>query len=359
LGTDNGESFKPVSFVLRAASTEETDALYALALITGGGFTNLPADKDALRKKLSRAGAAFARKGDGVEDELYFFVLEDTSTRQIIGSCLIFSRVGDKWPFFSYRINSEAQHNVHIGKTVRHQILVPTNDMDGATEVGGLFLHPKSRADGLGSLLARGRYLFMHSHRGRFADKTFADLRGFSTENGVSPFWDVIGHHFFDMAYPDADTFNGIHGNQFIADLMPKYPVYLSMLPNAAKAVIGIPHPTGRAAMGMLEREGFCWDNYIDIFDAGPTMTARTDDIATVRYAQISLVIETHSIAKHGEDRAGANAEKHLVAAGRLADFRLSHGFVIQTADGISLDQNCATALNISVGDNVTHIKCW
>lgn len=56
------------------------------------------------------------------------------------------------------------------------------------------------------------------------------------------------------MNFQDADEFNAKFGNQFIADLMPKHPVYIAMLPESARAVIGVPHPTGRAAMRMLER---------------------------------------------------------------------------------------------------------
>ena len=53
------------------------------------------------------------------------------------------------------------------------------------------------------------------------------------------------------------------------------------MLPESARAVMGQPHPTGRAALKMLEW-GFDWDSYIDIFDGGPTVTCRTDKIKTV-----------------------------------------------------------------------------
>ena len=79
------------------------------------------------------------------------------------------------------------------------------------------------------------------------------------------------------MSFPEADEFNAVHGTQFIADLMPKAPIYVAMLPESAKVVMGQPHPTGRAALKMLENEGFTWDCYIDIFDGGPTVTAATD----------------------------------------------------------------------------------
>ncbi|MGC8064296.1 arginine N-succinyltransferase, partial [Salmonella enterica] len=71
----------------------------------------------------------------------------------------------------------------------------------------------------------------------------------------------------------------------FIADLFPKHPIYIAMLPESARAVIGLPHPSGRAAMRMLENEGFAYENYVDIFDGGPTMLAKTDQVRTIREA--------------------------------------------------------------------------
>ena len=60
----------------------------------------------------------------------------------------------------------------------RYEMLTLSNDLDGASEVGGLFLHAGERSAGVGALLARSRYLFIRRHRARFADKTLAELRG-------------------------------------------------------------------------------------------------------------------------------------------------------------------------------------
>ena len=163
-------------------------------------------------------------------------------------------------------------------------------DLEGASEVGGLFLHPGERAGGLGLLLARSRYLFIRRHRARFADRVLAELRGVIDEAGGSPFWDGLAGRFFGMNFQQADEFNAINGHQFIADLMPKHPIYTAMLSDTARAAIGLPHPSGRAAMRMLENEGFAFENYIDIFDGGPTMTARTDQVRTIRDARDATV---------------------------------------------------------------------
>src|SRR3546814_14940523 len=97
-----------------------------------------------------------------------------------------------------------------------------TTVLEGSSEVGGLFLHPRERADGLGLLLAPRRYLFIRQHRARFGDRILAELRGVVVEAGASTFWDWVAGRFFGMTFQEADAFNAIHGNQFIADVMHK-----------------------------------------------------------------------------------------------------------------------------------------
>ena len=147
------------------------------------------------------------------------------------------------------------------------------------------------------------------------------------------------------MSFQEADEFNALHGNQFIADLMPKHPVYVAMLSDAAKNVIGLPHPSGRAAMRMLENEGFAFENYVDIFDGGPTMTARTDAVKTVRDAR------TDAIAGLAEGGA-----RSLVATGTWRDFRCAFGAVGDADGGVTLNDAAVDALGVDIGDNVDWI---
>ncbi len=340
-----------MSFLIRAARPSDLQHLYEMAKRTGGGFTNLPPDRKALTAKLERSAEAFAHDGGEVRDDLFVFVLENTETGEVRGTCQIFAAVGRKWPFYSYRIGALTQHSEELGRTFRADILNLSTDLEGATEVGGLFLHPGERAGGLGMLIARSRYLFIRGHRARFSDRTLAELRGVIDEGGGSPFWDGVAGRFFGMNFQDADEFNAKHGNQFIADLMPKHPVYIAMVSMGARAVIGVPHPSGRAAMRMLEAEGFAWENYIDIFDGGPTMTVRTDAIRSVREAVEAKVIAIDEAL--GERRAGA---KRLIATGKLADFRAAYGWSEDRDGGIALDPMCAGALRLEAGDTLTHI---
>jgi arginine N-succinyltransferase len=332
-----------MTFVIRAAMPDDLQALYEMAKLTGGGFTNLPPDRNALRGKLARSAEGFSREGDEVKDDLFVLVLENTETGEVRGTSQLFTHVGQSWPFYSYRLTTLTQHSRELERTVRAEMLSLVTDLEGSSEVGGLFLHPSERAGGLGLLLARSRYLFIASHRARFGDRILAELRGIIDERGGSPFWDAIGGKFFGMTFQEADEFNAIHGNQFIADLMPKHPVYIAMLAEEARRVIGLPHPSGRAAMRMLENEGFSYEGYVDIFDGGPTMTGRTATVSSIRNA----------VRKPVSGITLAEGEKALIATGRLAGFRCCCGIRAFTDGGVAIDADAAKLLQVREGDEV------
>ena len=336
-----------MSFRVRAAGPEDFDAIYEMAKLTGGGFTNLPADKGTLVAKLARSEEAFARTEETQGNDCFIFVLEDPKAKLIRGTCQVFGQVGVTQAFYSYHISTLTQWSPELAKTFRNQLLTLTTDLEGSSEVGGLFLHPGMRAGGLGLLLARSRYLFIKQHRERFGDRVLAELRGVMDEAGHSPFWDALAGKFFDMSFPEADQFNAMHGTQFIADLMPKTPVYVSLLPDSARAVMGQPHPSGRAALRMLEAEGFAYDRYIDIFDGGPTVTVRTDQIRTVRESS------EEKVAGVGD----GGPIKVLLGAGRLKQFRACLGEVERAADGIVLSREAAELLEVGEGDTVLAVS--
>jgi arginine N-succinyltransferase len=195
---------------------------------------------------------------------------------------------------------------------------------------------------GLGMLLARCRYLFIKTHRERFGDTMLAELRGVIDEDGHSPFWDAIGGRFFDMSFPEADEFNAVHGTQFIADLFPKSPIYIALLPEDARAVLGQPHPSGRGALKMLQAEGFVWDSYVDIFDGGPTVTAPTDQIRAVRDSKVRRLV----------DRDPEDGSTCLLSAGRLGAFRACYGKVEELSDTeVAIDAQARALLETKPGD--------
>lgn len=297
---------------VRPARTDDLDGLMALAEVADPGMTNLPADRAALARRLEKSAAAFAARLDAPVNEHYQLVLDD-GTGRVVGTACILSRIGQTWPFYSYKRTQVVHHSPSFDRRESHELLQITNDFGGVSEVGGLFLDPAVRASGAGRLLALSRYLFIATHRARFADTVLAELRGWVAPDGSTPFWDAVGRRFFDMTLWEADRYCSVHGNQLIADLMPKYPIYVSMLPAEAQAAVARVHASSAPALRLLEREGLQHRGHVDIFDAGPIVDCPTDQLRTLVEGRAAV------IAAAGAAGAGTPA---LVATGTLGAFR-------------------------------------
>jgi arginine N-succinyltransferase len=204
------------------------------------------------------------------------------------------------------------------------------------------------RGAAAGRLTARARYLFLAEHRDWFGRQVISDMRGYQDAQGESPVWEALGREFYRMDFTEADRMNAVVGNQFIADLSPKHPIYASLLPRPAREALGRPHDDGRRAMALLLEEGFRNEGYVDIFDGGPTLFANIDDLKAVRGSVVSAV----AAIRHLEGPA-----KHLVGAGSGPGFRAARGALAPAPDGgVDLDETLAAALGAGVGDTVRHV---
>ncbi|VAP92805.1 Arginine N-succinyltransferase [Klebsiella pneumoniae] len=126
----------------------------------------------------------------------------------------------------------------------------------------------------------------------------------------------------------------------FIAELMPAYPIYISLLPEAARGVIGQVHPNTAPARAILEKEGFSWRGSVDIFDAGPVLEADTDQIRAVRDSQRLPVRQL----------MGDLPAPTLVANGQFDNFR---ALLVAHEEQVSLDSAALDALQVSDTDRV------
>ena len=132
----------------------------------------------------------------------------------------------------------------------------------------------------------------MYDFPERFDDLVIAEMRGYQTDEERSPFWDNLGEKFFGIAFENADRISAVDGTQFISDLMPKYPIYVDLLPQEAQEVIGKPHKSSSPALNLLEKEGFAWRGYVDVFDGGPSVECHRSSIRTIQHSRGGLVCD-------------------------------------------------------------------
>ncbi|WP_051881942.1 arginine N-succinyltransferase [Parvularcula oceani] len=268
---------------VRPARASDLDDLCALAREAGTGMTTVPGDPAAMAERIALSEAAFAGQGEAGPRDIFFFVLDDGE--RAVGMASIFPALGADRPFYSYRLSHLAAQTPELDIRASTDILHLVNDFHGYTEVGTLLIGESARGKGAGRLLSLSRFLFMITQRERFSERVMAEIRGWFDEEGRSPFWEAVASRFFHLSFEEADQ-RSASDFRFIADLMPKYPIYVELLPEEAREVIGKPHATSGFAMKLLSAEGFEWTRCIDIFDAGPSLEVPLDRIRTVRRAR-------------------------------------------------------------------------
>ncbi len=328
------------SALIRPVGTADLEAVLDLTRRGGSGLTNLPPDRETIRRRIDSAERAMVAESAREEGAPIILVAE--LGERIVATGMIFARVGAEWPFYSYRITRQVAVSRSLARSKAQRMLNLVNDFDGETEVGGLFVDPSMRGMALGQLIARARYVFIAAHRSWFGQRVIAELRGYQDADGRSPVWDAIGRHFYDLEFDEADRTGAIDGNQFIADLGPRYPIYISMLPQAAQDAIGRPHDDGRPAHAMLLAEGFRDEGYVDIFDGGPTLVAPIDSVRTVVEAREAV------FAGQAEDGCAA-----IIATGHGSGFRLVRGLAARNEGKVRIDAISAKLLNIAGGEAV------
>lgn len=338
---------------VRIARESDIDGVLALAKQAYPGMTTLPPERDVLITKLRNSVRSVAKDVSVPEDESYFLVMEDAEQSKVVGTAAVIACLGSDDQFYSYKLNKVTQSCKELDKRVSVQTLNLSNHFEGYSEVATLYLDKHYRQHGNGRLLARSRYLFMAQFRQRFPNGVMADLRGYFDESGNSPFWNAVGSHFFDMEFAEADLHGAIYGNQFIADLMPKHPIYINMLPASAQKVIGKCNVVGKPAMKMLETEGFEWNGHVDIFDAAPSVDAQIDNLVAVKNSRVATFIDVLSSADSLSDMPPQLA---YVATGDIADFQACESNLVLTTEGVVLPKATVESLNLTVGDEVRYL---
>ncbi|WP_299080029.1 arginine N-succinyltransferase [uncultured Paraglaciecola sp.] len=339
--------------VIRPIQHDDYASLHAIAQESGVGFTSLPVNDVLLKSKIDQSNQAFAKDVSQPADESYLFVMQDQDSKEVVGTSGIVAGVGLDDAFYHYHLSKvvHASRELKIYNNV--DILTLCNDYTGVSEICTLFLRQNARQGLNGRLLSKFRFLFMMEHRNRFAETIIAEMRGISDESGESPFWQWLEEHFFSLDFPTADYLTGIGQKQFIAELMPKYPIYVKLLSKQAQSVIGQVHEKTKPALQLLEQEGFSCRGYIDIFDAGPTVEA---NLKHIRTAQTSKKMPIKVV-----DNIDASQDHFFVINTEVQDFRgLCTQLVVDTEHAI-IGQQAAEALGVTDGDNIrfapTHFR--
>jgi len=328
--------------VVRAVQAEDLEQLWELIGQSTAGLTTLQITRAQLLDRVEHSIFAFHRQTEKPGGEPYLFVMEDVSRGKLVGMSCIFSKVGGFEPSYHYRLVSSKQHCDLLQVTHDITALHLEKIHDGPTEIGSLFLSENYRGKGRGRLLSLSRFQFMAQHPQRFHKDIIAEMRGVLDKDGHSPFWESVGKQFFHIDFPQADSLSTID-KRFIEDLMPKYPIYTCLLPESVRHVIGKVHEQTKPALKMLQDEGFLITDMIDIFDGGPVVHCRRDEIDAIkRSKRLKLVDVDDTIT----------GESYLVGSSKKG-FRCCLNPIRFVENGVVVPSLVLALLQVHIGDSM------
>ncbi len=298
---------------VRPGRLADLDALAQMARTARPVLHSLPHDRRALEARVALSEDSFRADADFPGEEFYLFVLEDSETGRLLGTASIVAAAGYSEPFYAFRNDAliHASRELHVNRKIH--ALTMSHELTGKSRLAGFYVDPSLRGDAAAHLVSRARMMYVAANRRRFTPEVFSLLLGVTDEHGASPFWEAVGRKFFRRDFADIEVESGGRSRTFIAEVMPVYPIYVPLLPEAAQRVLGEPNENGLLAYDIHLEEGFEPDRYVDIFDAGPVLTAQIDRTACV----------THNAARTVRDAApGVAGVTHLVATGEGDAFR-------------------------------------
>jgi arginine N-succinyltransferase len=198
----------------------------------------------------------------------------------------------------------------------------------------------------LGRFLSLVRFHFIGLNRTSFSDRVIAEMMAPITPDGRNTLWEYLGRRFINLSYTEADSFCQ-YSKEFITALMPREDIYLSLLPPEARAVVAQVGPETVPARRMLEKLGFAYKDLIDPFDGGPTLEAKTTEIAIVKNTR---TISFGGVSSN-ENCAGMAIVSVLDEDGEFRAVQTAFGYDSQGR--LCLSSEAAVALEVESGMNV------
>ena len=334
-------------WLVRAVQTRDLERLLELIGLATQGLTSLQLDRDRLLERVEQSVFAFGRTGLSPRGEPFVLVMVDSETDEIVGTSTVYAKTGGYQPFYAYRIvESEHQSQQLDVRTVRKRLELERTH-DGPTEIGSLFLRKKSRGQGRGRWLSMARFAIIADKPHRFADRVIAEMRGRATDDGMVPFWEAVTGRFLPTDFSIADTLSTVC-KRFIEELMPQHPIYLDLLPEEVREILGQVHRETEPALGLLQQEGFRRTNQIDIFDGGPVVSCITSEISAVKRCRRVTVRKVVDILERRPCRA--------ILASTKNDFTSTLQSFVLDGDEVTIDASTAESLGIESGSQATYL---
>ena len=326
---------------VRLAKVKDCQEIYELISTGDSGMTTLPKSKEQVLERINWAKRSLNKKIKKPGKDSYLFVLKDNN--RIVGISAIYTSVSKNGSsvFFKRKKITISSKSLKFKKSLDAIQLYRVNTP--YTELGTLFLHPKYRGKGRGSLLSLARFKFMALWPERFDKSVVAEIRGKVDKDDNSIFWKHFSRHFFDENIFNNNEISYID-NSFITESIPKHPFLVSPLNKSAQRIIGAPNDKAIPAFKMMKSQNFKANDLIDVIDAGPCLQCKFKDIKIVKTNK-SVNIKSFGLPK--KDFTG------LISNTDLKGFRVVRSDFSLDDVGASIHRNLIEALKLGTKSKI------
>ncbi|MBI3144152.1 MAG: arginine N-succinyltransferase [Pseudogulbenkiania sp.] len=332
---------------VRPSKLSDLDQIERMASSGGPVRHSLPPDRQRLQQRVHDSLNSLRTEVETPGEESYLFVLEDSASGRLCGTAGIMAMAGFSEPFYAFRNEVLVHASRELKVNHRVHALAVSHELTGRTRLTGFYFDEAALGSGMlaPQLLSRARMLFIAQHRERFSNDIFSVLPGVADEAGRSPFWENVGYKFFRRDFTQMELESGGRSRTFIAEMMQVDPLYVPLLSEEAQRVMGEPHVGARLNYQCHLAEGLEPDKFVDLFDAGPVLTAALDVCQSVRHSRLHTALR-------GE--VSGPTVPYLVSNTQSDDFRCALvDLPARLAPEILLPQEVADVLEIADGDEV------
>ncbi len=308
-------------YVLRPITLNDLDAFCDLAFSAKEAITTLPKSRDLLQKNLHNAVLSFKGNEPKSAHTLFLFVLEDLESKALIGVSALKSDNAYTATYTSFYFKGNSPSPTSLDLFPCHTPF---------TELATLYLRSEYRKTGLAKLLATGRYHYVSRYPEQFHETFIARLRGFPRPEVIHPsFWEQMGSLF---------------------DLQPYYPIHVNKFTKEVQELIGQVHPKTIPAYHMLLKEGFFCNQIFDMYDTGPRVECKKNEIRSIKLSQVAKIESIEDIYKESPSFVISNTAKDFKAT--LGEIRLS-----QKNQGHVIISDCVSkVLSVNSGDCIRYV---
>lgn len=218
------------------------------------------------------------------------------------------------------------------------------------TELNSTFLATAGRGRGQGTLLSRGRMLFLLIVGSQIPSLLVSHLRGVFDSDGTAPFWRTFGARFLPEWPTSPDAERALqHDPARIASLSSRV---IALTPEVLRS-LGPVNAASHPAFHSLRAEGLRPNGMYDPVDGGPTITRQLGQTSSAR----TRIVGTATLIDDAGSGAGSEAVDALVSSVNIGEFAATRARVVLRGDGeVGLTSAIGARLGVEPGALVSAV---